>query len=197
MGKCCVSFENLRESTANSSKFPGKFKTSSSEVTNHLFWKWSLSKIFFKKFEIFKNKVFTLGIKKFCPIYTAFTNIVSSYLEKHFKSLYEAIWMLRKSATLRTFICPFAIIRQNGESQNGCFKKTKHAKFSEKRTFLPPGTHTYEHFLLRDTRTYVCVSGGKKRSFFGKFGVLCFLETPVLRFALFPYYRRYYSAVYE
>ena len=25
--------------------------------------------------------------------------------------------------------------------------------------------------------TYACVSGGKKSSFFGKFGVLCFLET--------------------
>ena len=25
-----------------------------------------------------------------------------------------------------------------GESQNGCFKKTKHAKFSEKRAFLTP-----------------------------------------------------------
>ena len=32
--------------------------------------------------------------------------------------------------------------------------------------------------------------GGKKCSFFGKFGVLCFLETSVLRFALLPYYRR-------
>ena len=29
----------------------------------------------------------------------------------------------------------------------------------------------------------------KKCSFFGKFGMLCFLETPVLRFALLPYYR--------
>ena len=37
---------------------------------------------------------------------------------------------------------------------------------------------------------YVCVSGGKKCSLFGKFGVLCFLETPVLRFSLLPYYRR-------
>ena len=36
---------------------------------------------------------------------------------------------------------------------------------------------------------YVCVSGGKKCSFFGKFGVLCFLEIPVLKFALLPYYR--------
>ena len=30
-----------------------------------------------------------------------------------------------------------------------------------------------------DTHTYVYVSGGKKHMFFGKFGVLCFLETPV------------------
>ena len=39
-------------------------------------------------------------------------------------------------------------------------------------------------------KSYVCVSGGKKCSFFGKFGVLCLLETPILRFALLPYYRR-------
>ena len=26
---------------------------------------------------------------------------------------------------------------------------------------------------------------------FGKFGVLCFLEVPILRFALFPYYGRH------
>ena len=32
--------------------------------------------------------------------------------------------------------------------------------------------------------------GGKKRSFFGKFSVPCFLETLVLRFALLSYYRR-------
>ena len=33
------------------------------------------------------------------------------------------------------------------------------------------------------------VSGGKKCLFFRNFGMLCFLETPVLRFALLPYYR--------
>ena len=64
-----------------------------------------------------------------------------------------------------------SVTGQKGESQNGCFKKAKDAKFSEKRT-------------------YVCVSGGKKCLFFGRFGVLCFLETPVLRFALSPYYHR-------
>ena len=41
------------------------------------------------------------------------------------------------------------------------------------------------------TSAYVCMSEGKKYSFFGKFGVLCFLITPVLRVALLPYYRPY------
>ena len=45
--------------------------------------------------------------------------------------------------------------------------------------------------LSPDKHTYVCVSGGKNRSFFEKFGVLCFLKTPVLRFALLRYYQRY------
>ena len=36
------------------------------------------------------------------------------------------------------------------------------------------------------------VSRGKKCSFFGKSGVLCFLGTPVLRFAFLPYYQRKY-----
>ena len=31
------------------------------------------------------------------------------------------------------------VIRQKGETQNGGNKKTKHVKFSEKRTFLTPG----------------------------------------------------------
>ena len=49
-----------------------------------------------------------------------------------------------------------------------------------------------EHFLPSDT----CVSGGKKCSFFGEFSMLCFFETPVLRFALLPYYRRYVSQIF-
>ena len=53
--------------------------------------------------------------------------------------------------------------RQKGESQNGCFKNAKHAKISEKQTCL----------------------------FFRNFGMLWFLETPVLKFALLPYYRQF------
>ena len=46
-----------------------------------------------------------------------------------------------------------------------------------------------EHFLLSDTHTFQCVSGVKKCLFFRKFGVLCFLVAPVLRFVFLPYYR--------
>ena len=48
--------------------------------------------------------------------------------------------------------CITSVIKPKGESQNGCFEKTKHVKFSEKRRFL------------------------KESSFFGKFEVLCFLS---------------------
>ena len=44
---------------------------------------------------------------------------------------------------------------------------------------------------------YVCVSGVKKYSFFGKFGVLCFLVTSVLRFAHLYYYRRFIKILSE
>ena len=43
-------------------------------------------------------------------------------------------------------------------------------------------------FMEEKTCTY---QGLRIVCFFWKFGVLCFLETPVLRFALLPYYRRY------
>ena len=68
-------------------------------------------------------------------------------------------------------------------SRNGCFKKIKHTKFSEKQTFLTPW---YAHVRKKCSR-------GKKCWFFGNFGVLCFLETPVLRFAFFALLPRNFS----
>ena len=100
-------------------------------------------------------------------------------LNVRFMLVLSSIW---RQVSAEASFMNSSVIRQKGESQNGCFKKTKHVKFSKKRTFLTP-----------DMNTYVCVSGGKKCSFFWKFGVLSFLETPVLRFALLPYYRRIYS----
>ena len=46
-------------------------------------------------------------------------------------------------------------------------------------------------------RTRACTYRGKEYSLFGKFGVLCFLVTPVLRFALLPYCRRFVQCVFE
>ena len=37
---------------------------------------------------------------------------------------------------LKLFCHISLVIRQKSESQNACYKKTRHAKFSEKRTFL-------------------------------------------------------------
>ena len=64
-----------------------------------------------------------------------------------------------------THFCNSSVKRQNGESQNGRYKKTKHTKFYEERTF----------FTLRYAHGH---------------GLLCFLATPVLRFAVLPYYRQ-------
>ena len=44
--------------------------------------------------------------------------------------------------------------------------------------------------LCFNKTNYVRVSGGKKCSFLGIFDVFCFLETPVLRFTLLPYYQQ-------
>ena len=69
------------------------------------------------------------------------------------------------------------VIREKGKSQNGGYKKTKHAKFLKKNISYP----RYAHVRL---------SGGKQYSFFGKFSVLCFLVNSVLRFVLVLYYQR-------
>ena len=46
-------------------------------------------------------------------------------------------------------------------------------------------------------RTNLSYSLIRTRTFFRKFGVLCFLQTPVLRFALLPYYRRNWSQAFR
>ena len=43
-----------------------------------------------------------------------------------------------------------SVIRQKGESQNGCFKKTKHenkTNFPKKKHFLPPDTQRNKSIL--------------------------------------------------
>ena len=74
------------------------------------------------------------------------------------------------------------VIRQEGESQNRCYKKSTPI-FPKNEHFLPPDR-------------YVCVLGGKKCLFVGKYGALFFLVTPVLRFVLLPYCRGFFVMVF-
>ena len=91
-------------------------------------------------------------------------------------------WVNHSKQPLRGTLQKFynnSTVRQIDEFQNGCYKKRKRAKFYEKQTFLMPWS---AHVRVRIR--------GKKCLFFWKFGVLCFLVTPLLRFALWPYCRR-------
>ena len=73
-----------------------------------------------------------------------------------------------------------SVIRQKGQNlKTGVSRKQSRPNFLKNQHSLPPDTYVR------------CVSGGKKCWFFGKFGQLRFLETPVLRFALLPDYQQY------
>ena len=75
--------------------------------------------------------------------------------------------------------CQFVCNKAKGRISKQVFQEHKARQIFRK---------TIKSYPLIRTRAWV--SWGKECSFFGKFGVLCFLETPVLRFALLPYYRR-------
>ena len=75
------------------------------------------------------------------------------------------------------------VIRQKANLKTGVTREQSTSNLPQKRTFV---NTWYAHVC---TRTYVCVCVRKKCLFFGKPGVLCFLVTPVLRFALLPYCR--------
>ena len=58
--------------------------------------------------------------------------------------------------------------------------------FQEKQSM--PNFLKNEHFLPPDTHTYVCLSGGKECSFFGKFGELCFSSNTRFEIRPFPFF---------
>ena len=99
--------------------------------------------------------------------------------ESSYKILLDVLKILANFAIIFHSIIS-SVIRQKGQSQNGCYKKKSMPNFLKN-----------EYYLLPDKHTYVCLSGGKKCLFFGKFPVSCFLVMPVLRLALLPYYRQY------
>ena len=116
------------------------------------------------------------GIRKEC------TGELKSFCHRYLRG--EGLLCLLCMYWLQNVIQEFV---SKGDSQSGCFKKTKRIKLSEKRTLLIPWYAHVRTFLTAwYAHTRLRFSGGKKCLFFGKFDVLCFLETPVLRFALLP-----------
>ena len=81
-------------------------------------------------------------------------------------------------------------ITWNSSNKSSVGKRTNLKTNVSRKQSIPNFPKNEDFLLPPDTHMYACVSEGKKCSFFGKFGVLCFLETPVLRFALLLYYRR-------
>ena len=51
---------------------------------------------------------------------------------------FSGLVLWRRTKTNGFHICISPVIKQKGESQSECSKKTKHTKFSEKRKFLTP-----------------------------------------------------------
>ena len=46
-----------------------------------------------------------------------------------------------------------SVIRQKGESQNGCFKKKSTPNFPKKQHFLPPDTRKYVKSTAKSTKS--------------------------------------------
>ena len=75
--------------------------------------------------------------------------------------------------------CISLVIMQKDESQNRSNKKSKHTKFSEKRTFLASWYARVRIWV--EKMLFFCLF---------KFGILSFLVTSILGFAFLPYNRR-------
>ena len=66
--------------------------------------------------------------------------VFTSVLRFALLALLPTIFPIQLEITKKRIYNPVkpSVIRQKSESQNGCFKKTKQAKFSKKRTFFYP-----------------------------------------------------------
>ena len=89
----------------------------------------------------------------------AFENVLLRKLHKlkeyEFRMTLLGTWNQNTESAKIHFI-NLSVIKQKGKSENRCFKKTKHAKYSEKRTFLTPWYTNISYPLIR---TRVRISG--------------------------------------
>ena len=92
---------------------------------------------------------------------------------------YNCFW--KRDCVLGSITIQFVDNKAKGRISKRVFQGNKARQIFRKNNYVSP--------LDRNTRT--CKNQGvRKYSFFGKFGVLCFLVIPVLRFVLLPYYQQ-------
>ena len=85
------------------------------------------------------DKEYSFKSKSKLSVPTKIHHIIDTFIKLTKKEIDEQLTKTKKvHITFLKRILKSSVTRQKGESQNGCFKKTKHAKFSEKRTFLIP-----------------------------------------------------------
>ena len=73
------------------------------------------------------------------------TKKFSKFFYLNFQNFQFVFSILKKIVSISlTVFFNTSVIRQKGESENRCFKKTKPAKFSGKQTFLTPRYNRFE-----------------------------------------------------
>ena len=92
--------------------------------------------------------------------------------------LLHIVGKIKQCNLLYNAICTFAGLLAVTLKPSVIRQKRVNLRTGVPRRQSKPNFPKNEHFLPPDTHTYVCVSWGKKCLFFGKFDVLCFLETP-------------------
>ena len=116
-----------------------------------------------------------------------------NYIIFHFLSLFVFIWIQNIGESI-------PLTRKSMDwfpYDNGLrLESVKKKRFRKKATTKSVASIPVKR-VLRKIFHSSCLLGVKKCSFFGKFGMLCFLKTPVLRFALLPCYRCILDASYS
>ena len=120
-------------------------------ITNTNYKKQTQHKTFFSNFIQNKLILFSQGTSNYllqnCWLneYKKVTALAFSDLY-YFPNLHSIFWILISPKLL--------VIRKKGQSQNGCYKKTKHAKSSKKQTFLTPW-YTHARVRIRGEEMFV------------------------------------------
>ena len=143
------------------------------------------------------NLLYSWNVAYFLTISIVFSVYKQNFTAQQLKKL-EQLWMRKFQCLLLvlkwSYICYYIIcmaipLRQTNAGhlihkqqtwKLSCISNAASLNLNPLSANPTKWPNTFKQFI----GNCVCVSGTKKCSFFGKFGLLCFLVTPVLRFAL-------------